>query len=306
MSSRAATEVPYMTYTWQIPSISPSKQKTLCCGYTREQIYTLYKMRIPSTIIQLFALYFTPNDDYTFEEILDAPLQKEFNSPVFDMYGAKLAIAIIPHRDTPDNTVCGVRMLSLSGYHMIKAHMKLSNVECNSSQSGRVSFTSTQMDWGSKDESLQLNKLKKYQQATFCLKFVLLEVIDKKQKNITKKIMSTVERKYSQSLIIKHEECNIQFNEMSNWLINVVKLGQYLDNFIDSGFEELLTVKWITFDMLKEIGINKIGHRLKIMHSINMLNGNKNNNCLKRTLENENIEGQNHNHNQPPCKKQKT
>merc|ERR1712129_581389 len=57
--------------------------------------------------------------------------------------------------------------------------------------------------------------------------------------------------------------------EMSvkEWLKNTVKLPQYFDLFAEQGFDEWDTIMdvGLTDNILEKIGINKMGHRLKIM-----------------------------------------
>ena len=78
--------------------------------------------------------------------------------------------------------------------------------------------------------------------------------------------MITVDRAY---LVKGTEQTKIK-----TWLMDTVKLPQYYHIFIDQGFDDLETIRCITRDDLKAIGIDKVGHQRKIMkyaHQLNLL-----------------------------------
>ena len=52
------------------------------------------------------------------------------------------------------------------------------------------------------------------------------------------------------------------------WMNTVVKLPQYMDLFIENGFEDLSVIQDLTIDDLMEMGIEKKGHRMKIVKCI--------------------------------------
>ena len=56
--------------------------------------------------------------------------------------------------------------------------------------------------------------------------------------------------------------------KFKKWMENKVKLPQYFELLIDNGFEDMYSVTNITMEHLREIGIDKMGHRLKLMKSI--------------------------------------
>eukprot|EP01083_Nonionella_stella_P155074 500446_1 len=60
-----------------------------------------------------------------------------------------------------------------------------------------------------------------------------------------------------------------------NWLVNVVQLPQYVDTFVDNCII-LEVVKDIDRDILKELGVNAIGHQMKIINYAKKLNQNDN------------------------------
>ena len=55
---------------------------------------------------------------------------------------------------------------------------------------------------------------------------------------------------------------------MKNWIKDEVKLSQYCELLMENGFEDMESMKDITMEHLREMGINKMGHRLKLMKSV--------------------------------------
>ena len=51
---------------------------------------------------------------------------------------------------------------------------------------------------------------------------------------------------------------------MAVWFCQTLKLPQYLDLFESQGFDELEMLSDLTHVLLKELGINRMGHRMKI------------------------------------------
>eukprot|EP01084_Bolivina_argentea_P133444 235507_1 len=63
-------------------------------------------------------------------------------------------------------------------------------------------------------------------------------------------------------------------DKLKKWLTDEVELPLYYDIFIENGIEDLQVAKMITIDTLKEMQITKIGHRMKIMQNVAVLNAN--------------------------------
>ena len=61
-------------------------------------------------------------------------------------------------------------------------------------------------------------------------------------------------------------------NELKEWITNIVQLPEYYDIFIYNGIEDLSTVKLININTLKQMGVDKIGHQMKILHKVQQLN----------------------------------
>ena len=62
--------------------------------------------------------------------------------------------------------------------------------------------------------------------------------------------------------------------ELREWLKDVVKLPQYFQVFIENGIEDLDTVAALDKDTLKQIGIDKVGHQLKILTNAKTIKSN--------------------------------
>ena len=60
--------------------------------------------------------------------------------------------------------------------------------------------------------------------------------------------------------------------EVRRWLLETVELPEYINNFINQGFDELNIIKSMTMNELIEIGLKKLGHRKKILNFIQKLN----------------------------------
>eukprot|EP01084_Bolivina_argentea_P105251 188414_1 len=63
-------------------------------------------------------------------------------------------------------------------------------------------------------------------------------------------------------------------DNVKQWLEKEVKLGQYVNLFCLNGFDTLDIIKLITMDTLNQIGIKKVGHKLKILHHVKQLKQN--------------------------------
>ena len=70
----------------------------------------------------------------------------------------------------------------------------------------------------------------------------------------------------NQQVIISEQE-----QELKLWFKNTVKLADYFDFFIKNGINDLWVVTLLTMDDIKEMKIDKIGHRLQIMYHVKQL-----------------------------------
>ena len=63
-------------------------------------------------------------------------------------------------------------------------------------------------------------------------------------------------------------------------MANTVKLPEHYEVFIENGVDALSTVSLLTIDSLKGMGIDKIGHQVKLLHQIEALKQNNNNKAV--------------------------
>eukprot|EP01084_Bolivina_argentea_P154873 269945_1 len=70
----------------------------------------------------------------------------------------------------------------------------------------------------------------------------------------------------------ENKDDDIDINSVELWLSNEVNLRQYIDNFLSNGFDDINVIPEImTENELIEIGVDKKGHRKKIMLFIDKL-----------------------------------
>ena len=62
--------------------------------------------------------------------------------------------------------------------------------------------------------------------------------------------------------------------QLKQWLIREADLPQYLDHLTENGFEDVKSLKDLTKEYMDQIGIDKIGHQLKLLRLIRKMNGN--------------------------------
>eukprot|EP01084_Bolivina_argentea_P205992 351794_1 len=61
--------------------------------------------------------------------------------------------------------------------------------------------------------------------------------------------------------------------KLKDWLNTMVKLPQYFETLVTNGYDDLEGVADVTSDELEQIGINKMGHRKKIVKYAGLLRG---------------------------------
>ena len=59
--------------------------------------------------------------------------------------------------------------------------------------------------------------------------------------------------------------------EFQEWLSNEVKLIQYHKILVENGYDNMDAIETLNLDILREIGVNKIGHRHQIMRNVDKL-----------------------------------
>ena len=104
--------------------------------------------------------------------------------------------------------------------------------------------------------------------------------MDEEQKENTNDVQQQIdEMKASlQKLIMKSDviDDNTEEAVFKKWIVNTLKYPEYYELFVENGVDTLNVAKLVTKSELKAIGINKIGHQLKIMEGIQALKQNEN------------------------------
>ena len=98
---------------------------------------------------------------------------------------------------------------------------------------------------------------------------------EKSQKQQKKREEEEEEMKEHQEEIkgdLKENDLNEDEKKVKEWLENKVKLGQYFRNFINEGFDDLDVISEIKEEQLNAMGIKKMGHRIKILKKVKLLN----------------------------------
>merc|ERR1719295_1920265 len=70
-------------------------------------------------------------------------------------------------------------------------------------------------------------------------------------------------------------EENTEEAVFKKWVVDTLKYPEYFELFVENGVDTLNVAKLLTKSELKMIGINKIGHQLKIMEGIQALKQNE-------------------------------
>lgn len=65
--------------------------------------------------------------------------------------------------------------------------------------------------------------------------------------------------------------------QLRAWLVDKVRLPEYYDHFTSNGIDDLATAALLTADSLLQIGVDKIGHQMKIMNAVGKLRMNEGN-----------------------------
>eukprot|EP01084_Bolivina_argentea_P157750 274880_1 len=129
---------------------------------------------------------------------------------------------------------------------------------------------------------IQIEKLNKTV-STMQQKMNNLELrMDEEQKNndsdrIDKLVKEMKTIKQTMSKLSLNNYINPEQQKLKSWLENKVKLPQYYDVFLNNGIDELSVVAMIDKNTLKDMGIDTIGHQVKILNYAKQLNKNNNN-----------------------------
>lgn len=92
--------------------------------------------------------------------------------------------------------------------------------------------------------------------------------IDQLEKRVSalEKVIGILHNKKSRTSITNSK--NPHLTQFEDWLVNTMYLGQYYDIFVDNGFDAMISVCELKDRDLINMGINKKGHRIKILKGI--------------------------------------
>eukprot|EP01083_Nonionella_stella_P216357 777828_1 len=89
------------------------------------------------------------------------------------------------------------------------------------------------------------------------------------------KMMNEMKRmKQIMNTLSANTNLNAEQQKVKSWLENKVKLPRYFDNFMNNGIDELSVVALLDKATLKDIGIDVIGHQMKILNHAKQLHQN--------------------------------
>eukprot|EP01083_Nonionella_stella_P179696 638793_1 len=89
------------------------------------------------------------------------------------------------------------------------------------------------------------------------------------------KMMNEMKRiKQTMNVLSANNNLNAEQQKVKSWLENKVKLPRYFDNFMNNGIDELCVVALLDKATLKDIGIEVIGHQMKILNHAKQLHQN--------------------------------
>ena len=71
---------------------------------------------------------------------------------------------------------------------------------------------------------------------------------------------------------LEEQQISPEQNAMNTWFRDTLKLPQYLELFVSQGFDGLDTMSDLTDFHLRELGIDKMGHRMKILKAVRIYN----------------------------------
>ena len=112
------------------------------------------------------------------------------------------------------------------------------------------------------------------------LNVIELKVNEEKKVNNDDRIDQIIKEMQSMKQNIAQLSPNINSNpeqqKLKSWLENNVKLPQYYETFVENGIDDLDTVKLLTMETIKGMGIDKIGHQMKILNQVTKLKQNNN------------------------------
>ena len=89
--------------------------------------------------------------------------------------------------------------------------------------------------------------------------------------NIDNNVFGTQSLSQKEDAAVVNEETSSRFVEFEEWLTNVVKLPRYMHLFKYHNATDLEIVSLLTKQDLEDMGINKVGDKVKLIYHINQL-----------------------------------
>ena len=71
---------------------------------------------------------------------------------------------------------------------------------------------------------------------------------------------------------LEEQQISPEQDTLNTWFRDTLKLPQYLELFVSQGFDGLDTMSDLTDSHLREFGIDKMGHRMKILKAVRIYN----------------------------------
>ena len=83
------------------------------------------------------------------------------------------------------------------------------------------------------------------------------------------KIMNEIKSmKQNINKLTMNNNINPEQQKLKSWLEDKVKLPEYYDIFIENGIEDLSTASLLTMEGIEGMGIDKVGHQMKILSQV--------------------------------------
>ena len=86
-----------------------------------------------------------------------------------------------------------------------------------------------------------------------------------------KKEMQIMKQNINNLMNNQSSKANGKENPVAVWLRSIVNLPEYIDLFMESGLDDMGIIEDVGANVLVEIGIDKVGHRMRILKAVRQL-----------------------------------
>eukprot|EP01083_Nonionella_stella_P071902 193462_1 len=149
----------------------------------------------------------------------------------------------------------------------------------DSSGTAEVLKQSTYNSLQTKFDELQTNMHARLQAIENRLQTIELEMNSEQKTNTDNRydnVMKEIQAIRSQmNTVSHHANINPEQQKLKQWLESDVRLPQYYNVFVENGIEDLTTAALLTMETLKAMGIDKIGHQMKVLNMVIKLKDNE-------------------------------